>query len=148
MQRGRIEVNSKDAFDIALGIGEIYMGNLKFFIAICTLFGGWVVTTGITAEGFDKLLLLLSFLGPTCAMLAGQLGLAKRADAAMELSQRLLAEESDFKGDLIKQPQVAPLFSINKTVFAKNGTIVGMGAAITAISLLIVLYEPTLANQD
>lgn len=131
-------MTSKEAYDIALKIAEVYSKNLQFFVAICTLFGGWIVVNGLSDSSAERALLFFAFVGPTVALLIGQVQLVRRADAAIKLSRRLLVGELD--SDV--PAEVKPLFNAGENASFKQVTQLGMGIVIVAVALLIVFAEP------
>ena len=125
-------MDSKDAYGIALKIADLYFKVLQFFIAICTLFGGWIVVKGLPDGTLERMLLAVIFLASTGTLLKGQLTLLKRADAAINLSEQRLEKSM---GDV--PPQVKPLFAVDATARGRLGTVIGMGGVILAILVLI-----------
>ncbi|MEQ3710529.1 MAG: hypothetical protein ABNH38_12155 [Tateyamaria sp.] len=127
-------MDSAAAYDIALKIAGLYFTVLQFFIAICTLFGGWIIAGGLPNGTFEKWALVVVFVASTGTLLFGQLQLLKRSNAAISLSKRLLEEE----GTAIA-PDTAKLFSEEGEKTHWLGTILGMGGVIIAIVALILV---------
>ena len=125
-------MESKDAYDIALRISDLYIKSLQFFIAICTLFGGWILVKGLPDELWARGLVALIFGGSTFAILLGQLGLLSRIDAALSLSKTLSNAGSD--------PKIAPLFALQGRK-ARIETALGMGVVIVATVALIFMTD-------
>ena len=125
-------MESKDAFDVALKIGGIYSKNLLFFIAICTLYGGWIVVNGIP-DSVNRHFLLAAFLGPSLALWIGQVILVKRINAALVLARDLFESEEGRK----ISDGASPLFMSGFTWV----THLGAGIVVVAVSLLVLLSE-------
>lgn len=129
-------MNSNEAYAVALKIADLYLKALQFFIAICTLFGGWIVVNGLPPEENVRALLAVIFLTSSGTLLLGQLHLLKRSSAALALSAQCFEKEH---GDI--EPAVAPLFATGATKFDRFGTLIGMGGVIVAIVCLIFLAK-------
>lgn len=131
-------MDSKDAYEIALKIADIYLKALQFFIAICALFGGWIVVDGLPQGYLNRGFLCVIFLASTGTLLFGKLSLLRRAGAAIELS-RLRLETQNEPID----SAVAPLFSAKAMNSTRNGTVVGMCGVILSVILLIITADVT-----
>ena len=129
-------MDSAAAYDIALKIAGLYFKVLQFFIAICSLFGGWIVVSGLPDEPFDRWILVVAFVASTGTLLLGQLQLLKRSNAAVALSKKLLEQEGT-----VLDPSTTKLFSGSGEKPHWLTTVLGMGGTIIAIVLLI-LYGP------
>ncbi|MET1415588.1 hypothetical protein ABVF61_25175 [Roseibium sp. HPY-6] len=127
-------MESSQAYDIALKISDLCAKALQFFIAICSLFGGWVVVKGLPSDIQIRTFIALSFVFSTGAIMGTLLLFIRRADAAIALSRQLYLEGSGEIG-----PLVMPLFAKNDTLFSRYGAVVGMGVVILSIAILIFL---------
>ncbi|MEO9576648.1 MAG: hypothetical protein ABJ360_02100 [Roseobacter sp.] len=129
-------MDSAAAYDIALKIAGLCFKVLQFFIAICTLFGGWIVVSGLPPDPSTRWVLVIAFVASTGTLLLGQLQLLKRSNAAVALSKKLLEAEGT-----TLDPNTAKLFSGKGEKPHWVTTVLGMGGTIVAIVILI-LYGP------
>ncbi|WP_138465471.1 hypothetical protein [Poseidonocella sp. HB161398] len=86
-------MTSRDAFDIACAVSAIYVKVLQFFIAICTLFGGWIIAgetvRALPVAGWERLGLIAIFLASAGSLALGLVQLARRSNAALEIGLAL-----------------------------------------------------------
>lgn len=127
-------MESFQAYEIALKISDLCAKALQFFIAICSLFGGWVVVKGLPCDTSIRIFIALSFVFSTGAIMGTLLVFIRRAYAAIALSKQLYHEDSS-----ALDPSVVPLFAKNDTLFSRYGAVVGMGVVILSITILIFL---------
>jgi len=135
-------MGSSEAYDIALKISDLCTKALQFFIAICSLFGGWVVVKGLPCDLWIRLFVSLSFVFSTVTIMLTLLLFIRRADAAIALSRQLYLE-----GEREIDPKVQPLFAKNDSLFGRYGGAVGMGVVILSITVLIFL-APDIKTVD
>ena len=124
-------MTSKDAYDIALNIADKAMGHLKFFVVICTAFGGWMFA-GTDINGLDQMysrvVLALIFTISTSGLLVGTTDAMGRLNAALDVSRALFEKENNGLSEAAKRLHAHG--SINRNRFAMGGTIALVDAII------------------
>lgn len=98
-----------ETYKIAIEIGKMYLTLLQFFVAICSLFGGWIVINGLPRGILTRFLLSITFFIPTVSIVFGMATLSKRADSAIYLARKTAeAQGVVLSGESVAMFRISP----------------------------------------
>lgn len=128
-------MTSKDAFDIAVKIGNVALRQLQFFVAICIATGGWTLAgdTIATLESFGtkRILIAVLFTVPTFGLLLGTIDAMTRLNAALDVSRDFFEKENNGLSEAAKRLHAHG--NVTRAAFA-------MGATIFFVDAVILLH--------
>lgn len=129
-------MTAADAYNIAISLADLQAQTIQFFIALCTVFTGWVIAgksiRNMPRLSHDRMILTIGFCIPAISTTYAQSLLSDRINAALQTA-RSLAE---------MEPKVSPhIDTALFTTFDSRINTVPMAGVTVAIALLSILIR-------